>query len=61
MPNNLPYTASRPLWEAKSSVEFFRAWREQPQWSISNFDFRDFWMYARAEDLDEFTRMMLTM
>lgn len=60
MGRNLPYTASRHLWNAASSVEFFRAWREQPQWTIQNFDFKEFWQYARAEDLDDFTRMMLT-
>lgn len=60
MGRNMPYTASRHLWNAASSVEFFRAWREQPQWTIQNFDFKEFWQYARAEDLDDFTRMMLT-
>jgi hypothetical protein len=55
------YTASRHLWEARSSVDFFRAWREQPQWTIANFDFSDFWQYARAEDMDDFTKVMLTM
>jgi hypothetical protein len=28
--------------------------------TIQNFDFKEFWQYARAEDLDDFTRMMLT-
>jgi hypothetical protein len=56
----IPYTASRHLWNATSSVDFYRAWREQPQWTIRSFDFKEFWMYARPEDLDEFTRIMLT-
>ena len=57
---DMPYTASRHLWNASTSVEFYRAWREQPRWTIHNFDYKDFWMYARAEDVDDFTRMMLT-
>lgn len=54
------FTASRHLWEAATSVDFFRAWREQPQWAITNGVFRELWQYARAEDMDEFTRLMLT-
>ncbi|POR39717.1 Fungal Zn(2)-Cys(6) binuclear cluster domain containing protein [Tolypocladium paradoxum] len=54
------FTASRHLWEANSSVEFYRAWREKPQYWIENLVFKDFWMYGRPADLDEFTRLMLT-
>lgn len=54
------YTASRSLWEAQSSVEFYRAWRERPQFCISAMDFKEFWMYARPEDMDEFTKILLT-
>ncbi|KAL7944772.1 hypothetical protein V8C42DRAFT_80924 [Trichoderma barbatum] len=54
------FTASRHLWEATSSVEFFRAWREKPQYCIADMSFKEFWMYARPDDLDEFTRLMLT-
>lgn len=54
------FTASRHLWEATSSVEFFRAWREKPQYCIIDLSFKEFWMYARPDDLDEFTRLMLT-
>lgn len=56
---DLSFTASRHLWEAQSSLDFFRAWREKPQYHIDNFDFTTFWMYARADDADEFTRLML--
>ncbi len=56
---NLRFTASRHLWEAPSSVDFFRAWREKPQYYIRDFDFKDFWSYARPDDLDEFTKVML--
>ncbi|PNY27172.1 Uncharacterized protein TCAP_02899 [Tolypocladium capitatum] len=54
------FTASRHLWEANSSVEFYRAWREKPQYFIENLAFKDLWMYGRPTDLDEFTRLMLT-
>ena len=54
------YTASRHLWDAPSSVEFYRAWREKPQYPIKSFSFREFWMYARPEDMDEFTKLFLT-
>ncbi|KAL6869109.1 hypothetical protein ACO1O0_000432 [Amphichorda felina] len=54
------FTASRHLWEAATPADFFRAWREQPRWTIANGGFRDFWQYARAEDMDEFTKLMLT-
>lgn len=56
----LAFTASKHLWEAPTSVEFFRAWRERPQWAIQNNSFKDFWQYARSEDCDEFTKLMLT-
>ncbi|KAJ6780060.1 hypothetical protein PWT90_10600 [Aphanocladium album] len=57
--NDLRFTASRHLWEAPSSVEFFRAWRDKPQYFIRDFDFKDFWSYARPDDMDEFTKVML--
>ncbi|PMB72772.1 hypothetical protein BM221_000189 [Beauveria bassiana] len=56
---NLRFTASKHLWEAPSSVEFFRAWRDKPQYYIRDFEFKDFWSYARADDMDEFTKIML--
>ncbi|KAL7932175.1 hypothetical protein V8C35DRAFT_96243 [Trichoderma chlorosporum] len=54
------FTASRHLWEATSSVEFFRAWREKPQYCVTDLSFKEFWMYARPDDMDDFTRLMLT-
>lgn len=57
--DNLRFTASRHLWEAPSSVDFFRAWRDKPQYYIRDFDFKDFWSYARPDDMDEFTKVML--
>ncbi|KOS20564.1 Peroxisome proliferation transcriptional regulator [Escovopsis weberi] len=53
------FTASRHLWEAKTSVEFFRAWREKPQFCVTNMMFRDFWQGAGPDDLDDFTKMMV--
>lgn len=56
----MPYfTASRHLWEASSSVEFYRAWREKPKFNIKMFGFAEFWQYAQPEDLDEFTKLLL--
>ncbi|PHH62446.1 hypothetical protein CDD82_2003 [Ophiocordyceps australis] len=54
------FTASRHLWDAKSSVEFYRAWREKPHYLIENLSFNEFWVYGRPADIDEFTRLMLT-
>ncbi|KAH6604757.1 hypothetical protein Trco_006464 [Trichoderma cornu-damae] len=58
--NGHSFTASRHLWEAPSSVEFFRAWREKPQYCITDLSFKEFWMYARPDDVDEFTKLLLT-
>jgi hypothetical protein len=41
-------------------VDFFRAWREKPQYCVTDMSFKEFWMYARPDDMDEFTRLMLT-
>ncbi|KAL7958205.1 hypothetical protein V8C34DRAFT_283746 [Trichoderma compactum] len=54
------FTSSRHLWEATSSVDFFRAWREKPQYCITDLSFKEFWMHARPDDMDEFTRLLLT-
>lgn len=58
--DDIGFTASRHLWDAPNSVEFYRAWREKPQFSIQNMVFKDFWMYARPDDCDDFTKLMLT-
>lgn len=57
---NITYTASRHLWDANSSVDFFRAWREKPQFTITGLNFKEFSIYARPDDCDDFTRLMLT-
>ncbi|QPH00138.1 hypothetical protein C2857_003396 [Epichloe festucae Fl1] len=57
---NMAFTASRHLWDANSSVNFFRAWREKPQFTITGLNFKEFWIYARPDDCDDFTRLLLT-
>ncbi|KAM5356143.1 hypothetical protein ACJ41O_002789 [Fusarium nematophilum] len=54
------FTASRYLWDANSSVAFFRAWQTRPQYCVLNMDFKDVWLHARPEDIDDFTSLMLT-
>jgi hypothetical protein len=54
------FTASRHLWAAQTSFDFFRAWRDKPRFLIEQMQFREFWQYASPDDLDEFTRIMLT-
>ena len=59
-PQDISFTASSHLWSAQSPYEFFRAWTEKPQWWIESVSFDTFWQYARAEDVDEFTTLLLT-
>ncbi|KAF4978028.1 hypothetical protein FZEAL_5535 [Fusarium zealandicum] len=54
------FTASRYLWEADSTVAFFRAWQTRPQYCVSNMCFGDVWNHAQPEDIDEFTKLMMT-
>ncbi|KAH7257264.1 hypothetical protein BKA59DRAFT_101931 [Fusarium tricinctum] len=54
------FTASRYLWEADSSMAFFRAWQTKPQYPVRNLDFKGVWLHAQPEDVDEFTKLMLT-
>ncbi|KAH7197613.1 uncharacterized protein B0J16DRAFT_328630 [Fusarium flagelliforme] len=60
MTPNFQFTASKYLWEADSSMAFFRAWQTKPQFPVRNLDFKGIWMHARPEDVDEFTKLMLT-
>ncbi|KAH7137262.1 hypothetical protein B0J13DRAFT_75889 [Dactylonectria estremocensis] len=57
---SIAFTTSRYLWNADSSVAFFQAWHHKPQFRVSDMDFKDVWMYARPEDIDDFTKLMLT-
>ncbi|KPM36099.1 hypothetical protein AK830_g10466 [Neonectria ditissima] len=60
METGLAFTASRHLWEATSSIQFFQAWHMKPQFCVPDMDFKDVWMHARPDDVDEFSRVMLT-
>ncbi|KAF4963167.1 hypothetical protein FSARC_8793 [Fusarium sarcochroum] len=57
---NFTFTASRYLWEADSSAAFFRAWQTKPQYPVTNLDFKAVWLHAQPEDVDDFTKLMLT-
>ncbi|KAM0343334.1 hypothetical protein ACHAPU_008655 [Fusarium lateritium] len=57
---NFEFTASRYLWEADSSMTFYRAWQTKPQYPVRNLDFKSVWLHAQPEDVDEFTKLMLT-
>lgn len=54
------FTASKYLWEADSSMAFFRAWQTKPQFPVRDNDFKGIWMHAQPDDIDEFTKLMLT-
>ncbi|KAH7326597.1 hypothetical protein B0I35DRAFT_475226 [Stachybotrys elegans] len=52
------FTASRHLWDASSSVDFYRAWRDKPMFCIKDMSFTEFWQHAQPDDMDEFTKSM---
>ncbi|KAI3390480.1 hypothetical protein diail_9557 [Diaporthe ilicicola] len=54
------WTLSRPLWDANSPFEFRRAWRENPQFIISNYSFEAFLKHGRGEDVDDFANILMT-
>ncbi|KAK3390050.1 hypothetical protein B0H63DRAFT_464706 [Podospora didyma] len=54
------WTLSRSLWEAGSSFEFDRMWKERPQFVVANFALESFLGQGRAEDVDEFAEIMLS-
>ncbi|RYC60631.1 hypothetical protein CHU98_g5584 [Xylaria longipes] len=53
-------TRSSHLWNAQNSFDFFRAWKEQPLYIISTFNFDDFLKSGTGDDLDEFAFYFLT-
>ncbi|KAI0600888.1 hypothetical protein F4775DRAFT_582465 [Biscogniauxia sp. FL1348] len=55
------WTLSSHLWDASSSFDFFRAWKEKPMWVISAFKFEDFLKSGVGDDIDEFSLYFLTM
>ncbi|KAI3321266.1 hypothetical protein HD806DRAFT_503591 [Xylariaceae sp. AK1471] len=54
------WTLSRSLWEASSSSEFQRAWRENPHFVIANYSFDKFLESGKGEDVDDFAEILLT-
>lgn len=54
------WTLSRALWEASSSYEFRRLWKETPQFIISNYSFDTFLKHGRGEDVDDFAEILMT-
>jgi len=54
------WTLSRHLWEADSSFEFARTWKEKPHFVIANYSFEHFLKYGRGEDVDEFAEILLS-
>lgn len=55
------WTSSRALWEAESAKSFYAAWREKPRWFVENIFVADVARQANPADVDEFTRLFLTM
>lgn len=53
------WTVSRYLWDAETSMRFFTAWREKPQYIVESFTLVDSFRFLRPEDVDEFTRILL--
>ncbi|KAJ3577958.1 hypothetical protein NPX13_g2609 [Xylaria arbuscula] len=53
------WTLGRSLWEAGSSTEFRRAWRDSSHSVITNFTFAKFVEDGKGEDVDEFAEIFL--
>lgn len=54
------WTLSRHLWEADSSFEFARMWKEKPHFIITNYSFEHFLEFGRGEDVDQFAEILLS-
>lgn len=54
-----PWTISRHLWEALSSFDFDGAWQDKPRFHITCMGLDDFLRTGKADDVDDFGRMML--
>ncbi|KAI0203858.1 hypothetical protein F4808DRAFT_457564 [Astrocystis sublimbata] len=54
-------THNSRLWKADNSFDFFQAWKEQPFYIISTFNFQDFLKAGTGDDLDEFSFYFLTL
>jgi hypothetical protein len=55
------WTLGRSLWEASSSSEFQRAWRESSHFVIANYSFDRFFENGKGEDVDEFAEILLSL
>ncbi|KAI1190092.1 hypothetical protein F5B17DRAFT_388679 [Nemania serpens] len=55
------WTLSSHIWDAQSSFDFFRAWREKPLYIISSFEFEDFLKTGTGDDLDDFAYYFLAL
>ncbi|KAI0449894.1 hypothetical protein F5B21DRAFT_492898 [Xylaria acuta] len=53
------WTLGRSLWDASSSAEFQRAWKESAHFVIANFAFDNFLENGKGEDVDEFAGILL--
>ncbi|KAI8626481.1 hypothetical protein F5Y19DRAFT_478596 [Xylariaceae sp. FL1651] len=54
------WSLARSLWEANSSTEFYRMWKEKPPFVIANYSFEKFLQFGRGEDVDEFAEILLS-
>lgn len=53
------YTVSGHLWRARDADEFADRWRSEGHFVVRNTDFKEVLMNAGAEDLDDFTKILL--
>ena len=53
------WTASAHLWSARSLLDFTTVWNEKKHYVVHGLDFTDIVDNARADDVDEFGRMLL--
>ncbi|KAK0704585.1 hypothetical protein B0H67DRAFT_557360 [Lasiosphaeris hirsuta] len=55
------WTLARSLWEAGSSFEFYRVWKEKPQFVIANYSLETFLEHGgRGDDVDDFAEILLS-
>ncbi|KAI1741736.1 hypothetical protein F4680DRAFT_414885 [Xylaria scruposa] len=53
------WTLGRSLWDASSSAEFRRVWKDSSHFVITNFAFENFLKNGKGEDVDEFAEILL--
>ncbi|KAI8632254.1 hypothetical protein F5Y19DRAFT_356678 [Xylariaceae sp. FL1651] len=54
------WTLSTYLWDAQTSFDFFRAWKEKPLYIMSAFNFDEFLKTGTGDALDDFAVYFLT-